>query len=161
MAREDLTAAAQDLIGPDEIRAAGVFGLQDDYVAVTAGGVAAGAAMPDSLGPGGAGVAAAVGVEAGRQANAAAKGVTERMLVAVTDGAIHILAMTLVGGIPQRELMSFDRDRTQVEVKKFGLSRHLSLEDPNSGRSLALTGSTAPFSPEAKGDKAAISELGR
>jgi len=160
MGHVDLTATAQDLIGTDEqVTAAGVFGLQDNYAAITAAGAVESVAMPNSAGPALEGVGAAVGVEAARQANAAAKGVTVRMLVAVTDASIHVFAMSPLGGQVERQLMTFPRATTDVEVKKFGLSRHLNLTEQGSGQELHLTGSTAPFSPEAKGDKAVLAAL--
>lgn len=159
MGRTDLVAAAQEAIGPEEtVRAAGIFGLQDNYAAITVGGLVTDIAIPGNN-PAPAGVGAAAGVEGSRQANAVAKGVTVRMLVAVTARTIHVFALPLAGSTPQKELMRFDRGATSVEVKKFGLSRKLKLTDRNDGRHLGLTGSTARFSSAAKGDKAVLAEL--
>lgn len=160
MARTDLIAAAQEALGSEEtVRAAGVFGLQDNYAAITAGGLVTDVLMPDGGNPALAGVSGAAGIELGREANAARKGVTVRMLVAVTERTIHVFALPMAGDVPQKELMSFDRGATSVEVRKFGLSRKLKLTDRNSGRHLGLTGSTARFSSAAKGDKAVLAEL--
>jgi hypothetical protein len=160
MESEELRAAAQLVVGPDErIRAAGIFALQDDHAALAAGGIAAAIATPEAAGPLAGGAATALGTEAARQAHARAEGVTERMVIAVSDRAIHVLSMPPLGGRPHRELLSFDRARTEVEVRRFGLSRHLELRDEDSGRRLGLTGSTAPFSPAARGDKAVLAEL--
>jgi hypothetical protein len=160
MGRTDLIAAAQEAIGSEEtVRAAGVFGLQDDYRAITAGGLVTSIAMPDGGNPALAGIEGAAGVELGRQANAARQRVTVRMLVAVTDRTIHVFALPMAGDVPQTELMRFDRASTSVEIKKFGLSRRVKLTDRNDGRHLGLTGSTAPFSSVAKGDKAVLAQL--
>ena len=162
MARDAHIAAAQELIGPGEqIKAIGSFGLQDNYKANTAGAVAGSVAVPRSAGPlaGAAGIA--VGDFAAKQANAKAEGVTERMLVAVTDSKIHVLAMPMVGGEPERVLISFPRESTEVEVKKFGLSRRLNLEERNTGQKLGLTGSTAKFAIGGADDKAVLAELAR
>jgi hypothetical protein len=156
---KDYTAAAQELIGADEqITALGLFELQDNLKAVTVGGMA-GSAGVGGRNPLVGALGNAAGMEAGRQANAEAQGVSERMLVAVTDGSIHILAMPMVGGMPERELMCFDRAGTDVEVKRFGLAKHLHLTDRASGHELKLQGATAKFAPGSEGDKAVISEL--
>ena len=160
MAKDGHIEAAQELIGPGEqIKALGSFGLQDNYAAVTAGAVAGDMAVPKSAGPVAGAAGIAVGNFAAKQANAEAHGVTERMLVAVTESKIHILAMPMVGGEPERVLISFDRANTDVEVKKFGLSRRLNLEDRVSGQKLGLTGSEAKFAVGGKGDKAVLAEL--
>src|SRR5262245_9465622 len=110
MARDDATAAAQAVIGSEEtVKAAGIFALQDNYKDISAAGLATSVAMPKAANPALNGLAAAGAIEAGREANAAQQGVTERMMVAVTDRTIHILAMPVMGNSPKGELMSFDR----------------------------------------------------
>ena len=157
---KDYTAAVQALIGPEEqIEALGLFALQDNYKAITAGGMAGGSAVPGGSNALAGALGNAAGMEAGRQANAAAQGVTERMLIAVTGGSIHVLAMPMVGGEPERELMRFDRANTDVEVKRFGLSKRLHLTDRASGHELKLQGTTAKFAPGAEGDKAVLAAL--
>jgi hypothetical protein len=159
MSKDDQLQAAQKIVGDDPIKAAGMFALQDNYAAITAGGVAGSMGAPNSAGILGGAVGNAMGMEAGRQANAEANGVSERMMLAVTDSAIHVLAMPMIGGVPERELMWFDRSRTDVKVKKFGLSRRVALTDQGSGRELHLQGSTAKFAVGGKGDKAVLDEL--
>jgi hypothetical protein len=157
---DELAAAAQEILGNGEtVTAAGAFALQDSYAAVTAGMLTADAALPGKDNPLMGGIGNLAGLEAGRRANAAAKGVTERMLVAVTDRSIHLLSLTAMGSTPQKLLMSFDRASTEVEVKKFGLSRRLHLKDTGSGQELGLTGSTARFAIGGKGDKAVLAAL--
>lgn len=153
-----LIAAATPLVQPDgPVTAAGVFGLQDNYLAIATGGVAADAALPG--GAVGGALAGAAGTEAGRRANAAAKGVTVRMLVALTPTTIHVLALPALGSVPQRELLRFARASTRAEVSRFGLSRRVHLADAESGHELGLTGSTAPWSSTSKGAKAVLAEL--
>lgn len=161
MAREDLLAAAQALIGADDpVTAAGVLGLQDDYAAITVGGIVSGIATPDAASPVLAGAGAAASLKATRQESARSQGLTVRMLVVVTARSIHILSLPMAGNTPQKELMSFERGGTKVEISKFGLSRRLKLTDSGSGQHLGLTGSAAPFSSFSKGDKAVLAELG-
>jgi hypothetical protein len=97
-------------------------------------------------------------MHAARDLNAKSHGVTLRMLLVVTPRQIHVLDWQTGSG-PTRLLRSFDRGSTIVEVKKFGLSRRLHLQDRISGDSLALTGSASALSAEAKGDKAVLSAL--
>lgn len=136
-----------------------MFGLQDNYAAIAIGGIAGSVTLPDSASPAAEAVEAALDTEAARQANARAKGASVRMVVAVTERAIHVFSTPALGGAPQRELHSFDRATTEVEVKRFGLSRRLKLFDRVSGHEIGLTGSTAPFSRVAGGDKAVLAEL--
>ena len=161
MAHEDYIAEAQALIGPEEtVEAVGVFGLQDDYKGIALGGVATALVTPDNAGPGLAGVGAGASIAISRERNAEAQGVTVRMLLAVTAQAIHVMSMHQLGGGPQQLLMSFDRAGTEVEVHRFGLSRHIKLTDPETGQHLGLVGNTARFTYGAKGDKAVLEALG-
>jgi len=157
---ELLDAAQQFLGGSENVVAAGVFGLQDNYAAVMAGGLAAGA-IADTL-PGGAvtdGVLAGAGVHAARSLNADAKGVSVRMLVAVTEQSIHLLSLSATGSTPERALMTFARATTHCEVSKFGASRHVKLSDSATRQEIGLTGSAAFFSAYAEGAKAVLSAL--
>ncbi len=153
---EALRAKAAVVLGAAEaIVAAGIFGMQDNYLALTAGGVVGGTVG----GSGATGVIGNVaGMHAARDLNAKSHGVTLRMLVVVTASQIHILDWQTGSG-PTRVMRSFDRGNTTVEVKKFGLSRRLHLQDRVSGDSLALTGSASALSAEAKGDKAVLAAL--
>jgi hypothetical protein len=146
--------------GDDEILAAGIFGLQDDYAKLAVAGVATGttAAALDLSGPLAQGAVAGVTIHETRRLNAESKGLTTRMLVAVTANAIHILDRTELGATT-REFLRFDRATTAVHVTKFGLSRHLNLADESAGASIGLTGSAAVFVPEAAGDKLVLHAL--
>jgi hypothetical protein len=161
MGHEDYVAEAQQLIGPGEtVEAAGVFGLQDDYKEIALGGVAAAVATPADAGPALAGIGGAAAIDVARRENAAAQGVTVRMLLAVTESSVHVFSMPAMGGGPQKLLMSFDRGHTEVETKRFGLARRVKLTDPQTGQHLGLTGNTARFTYGAKGDKAVLEALG-
>ena len=156
----DLITKASAIVGTEQrVIAAGIFGLKDDYVAVGLGTVA-GASVTDVLldNPLAGAVGGAAGMHATRSALAASQGLTVRMLVAVTPERIRLLDWETGSG-PTRELVSFTRASTEVKISKFGLSRHVELHDPASGRSLTLSGSTAPFASESKGDKAVLREL--
>ncbi len=153
---EALRAKAAVVLGDTEsILAAGIFGMQNNYLALTVGGVVGGA-----VGGGGATgvVGNAAGMHAARDLNAKSQGVTLRMLIVVTPDHIHVLDWQTGSG-PTRLMRSFDRVNTAVEIKKFGLSRRLQLQDRISGDSIALTGSASALSAEAKGDKAVLAAL--
>ena len=155
MDEQELKQEAAQIIGTgEEILAAGIFGLQDDYAKIAVAGVATGgaAAALDIDGPMAQGAMAAGTIHEARRASAEKSGVTVRMLVAITPTTIHVLDRTELGKTT-RELMCFDRATTAVQITKFGLSRHLNLADDALDRRIGLTGSTAFFSPEAKGDK--------
>lgn len=161
MSGENHIAEAQELLGSGErVEAAGIFGLQDDYKAIALGGLATATVTPDGGGPAFAGIGTAANLEITRHREADAQGVTVRMLLAVTASQIHVFSMKEFGGGPQQLLMSFDRGRTQVEVKRFGLARRVKLTDPETGQHLGLTGNTARFTYGAKGDKAVLEALG-
>ncbi|MGE0068578.1 MAG: hypothetical protein AB7T48_14635, partial [Solirubrobacterales bacterium] len=85
MSSPDLTAASQALIDSDEtVLAAGIFSIPDSVASLTKGSLAAAIAIPGGTNPilDGAGNVAAR--EMARAQEAAAKGMTERMVVAVT-----------------------------------------------------------------------------
>jgi hypothetical protein len=155
MDEQTLIADAAEVIGRgEEILAAGIFGLQDDYAKLAVAGVATGAATAalDVTNPVAGGVAFGVATHETRRLNAEGAGLTVRMLVAVTANAIHILDRTELGA-STRELLRFDRASTAVQVTKFGLSRHLNLADEQAGTSIGLVGSAAFYVPETAGDK--------
>lgn len=158
----ELVASAQQVLGDNQtVIAAGIFGLQDNYAAIMVGGLAAGA-IADEL-PGGAlteGAAAGAAIHVTRQVVAESKGVTVRMLVAVTDQQIVLFALNSTGSTPQRELMRFNRATTECEISKFGASRHLKLTDKAAGQEIGLTGSAAFFSSYAEGAKAVLAAIG-
>lgn len=156
----DLISKASAVLGDGEpVMAAGIFALKDDHLAVGVGGVA-GAGAGDAIfdGPLATAVGGAAAMHATRSAIAASQGLTVRMLVAITPAHIRLLDW-ITGSGPSEVLASFDRHATTVKVTKFGLSRHVELTDPASGRSLVLTGSTAPFVSESKGDTAVLRAL--
>jgi hypothetical protein len=142
----------------EEIKAAGVFGLQDNYLAIAGAGVAGSVALPAGN-PALETVETVGALEGPRQANAAKQGVSVRMGVVVTDRQIHVLRMSALGSELKEELFSFERASTDVEIKKFGLSRRVHLRDRGSDRKLELIGTTARFARQSKGDKAVLAEL--
>ena len=152
--------AAAVIGGGEEILAAGIFGLQDDYVKLAVAGVATGTAADalDVTGPLAQGAVAGATIHETRRLNAESKGLTTRMLVAVTASAIHILDRSDLG-TTSRELMRFARAMTAVQVTKFGLSRHLNLADESAGTSIGLTGAAVFYVPEAAGDKLVLQVL--
>jgi hypothetical protein len=154
--------AAERYLGPEAgVRAAGVFGLQDDYAAIAVAGAATGLALgaAGADDPVTAGLTAGVTVHATRDAVAKDKGLTVRMLVAVTDDAIHILDYP-DSDTPTCEFMRFDRATCTVQITKFGASRHLNLADHDGEQQIGLTGSTSFLSSVSGGDKAVLGLLG-
>jgi hypothetical protein len=159
MDEADLIAEAQGLVGANEvIEAAGPFGLQDNYRDIAVSGLAAGSLAPDNA-LGGA-ITGGAGVAMGQEMNARDQGVTVRMLVAVSATRIHVFALSQMDKHPGRELMVFERERTDVELKKAGLEKHLNLRDRESGQHLGLTGSTARIAYGSKSTKAVLAALG-
>ncbi|MGP8007059.1 MAG: hypothetical protein ACLP2J_08510 [Acidimicrobiales bacterium] len=156
MIRGELISKATAILGGEQALAAGIFGLKDNYAAVAAG-MASGAVLSDAILDSSlaAGVGGAAALHATRSAVATSKGLTVRMLVVVTAEQIRVLDW-VTGSGPTRVLLSFNRSSTDVAVTKFGLSRHVMLRDSATGRSLALSGSTAPYVSESKGDKAVL-----
>ncbi len=159
---QDLIIACQSRLSregvSEEVLAAGVFAQRDNYKAITAGGLAS-SFVPGAGNPLLGGLQNGVANEASRQANAAAHGVTERMMVCVTDPEIYIFALRAPSGHdPQEILASFDRGDTEVEVKKFGKARHLNISEGE--RKLTLTGSSGGLSRESGGDKAVLAVIG-
>jgi hypothetical protein len=159
---EDLIQACQARLaqqGEDEaVIAAGAFALQDNYKAIAAGGAAS------SLPPGHdnalvAGFEGAGAIEASRHANAAAHGVSERMMVCVTDANIYVFALrSPMGNDPEELLASFDRAGANVEIKKFLGSKRLRITEGE--QKMFLQGSTARISPDAGGDRSVLDALG-
>ncbi len=149
----DLIAEAEAVLGSDDpVLSAGIFGLKDDYVEAGAAMVAGGA-VGDVVGDSTTSALGSVAaLHMSREVRASEQGVTVRMLVAVTATRIHVLDWKTGSG-PTGELRSFDRATTAVQITKFGLSRHLALHDTATGQDLTLTGSTAFYINESKGDK--------
>lgn len=150
---EALAAEASQVLGGTEaVQAAGVFGLQNLMAAQMAGNVVGGVGA-GALGAGVGVDAAAVGLGglAAKKAAAEAQGVTLQLIVAVTEQHIYVLNRDTDGRLPD-VVASFDRATAQVQVTKFGLSRIISITNPDGGDSITLHGSTGPFSSFAKAD---------
>lgn len=151
-----MTSACEAVLAEGEqIEAVGVFEIQNDYKAMALGGLVTGALGGDS--PVASGLAGGATVEGVRQGEAAREGASVTMGVAVTNRLIHVFAMNELGTSVGDELMRFDRDSAEVEVKKLGLTRQIKLRDPNTGRELGLTGTSLGVG--AKGDKAVLALL--
>jgi hypothetical protein len=159
---EDLIGACQARLSregvSDAVDAAGAFALQDNYKAIAAGG-AASSLLPGGDNPLVAGLEGAGAIEASRQANAAAHGVSERMMVCVTDANIYVFALrSPMGNDPGDLLATFDRAGAEVEVKKFLGSKRLHIQEGE--QKMFLQGATARISPDAGGDKSVLEALG-
>ncbi len=158
---EDLVLSCQARLNQegigDEVIAAGAFSLQDSYKAIEAGGVAS-AFLPGSSNPLLSGIEGAGAIQASRYANAAAKGVTERMMVCVTESEIFVFAVhSTMGNDPGEILARFDRAGAEVEVKKFVGAKRLHITEGD--QKMFLQGSTVRINPDAGGDKAVLAAL--
>lgn len=155
-----LVAAAEQALGV-EVLAAGVFSWQElvkgQVAGLMAGGVAGGA-VGDLLGGPAGDLAGAVGAVAGGRAGVEAMaekhGMTVALLVAVTTD--DIVVRNLQGQDVGEEIARFPRATTHVSINRFGLSRVLVLQDPETGDRLALHGSVAPFSAQHTPDKVVL-----
>jgi len=154
-----LKHAAETFLPEDTVLAAGIFGLQDNYVTVAAVGLA-GAATADAVGlegPLASGVVGAASIHAARDINADSQGLAVRMLIAVTVSTIHVLDWD--GSVVHKEFMAFDRASTDVTVTKFGASRRVHLKSADGKQELDITGSTGFLSSEAAADKLVLELL--
>lgn len=160
MSSPDLVAASQALIDSDEtVTAAGIFSIPDSVASLTKGSLAAAIVIPGNGNPILEGAGNVAALEMARAREAESKGMTERMVVAVTAGAIHLLALPHVGKTPERELFRLDRDEFEVKVTRLGLSKKLVLTHRDSGEKIKLMGYTAGPTEVAKGDKAVLEAL--
>ena len=137
--------------------AAGAFALQDNYKAIAAGGAAA-SLLPGHDSPLLAGLEGAGAIEASRQANAAAHGVTERMMVCVTEASIYVFALrSPMGNEPRDLLASFDRAGAEVEEKRFGLAKRLHITEGSRRCSCRDRPRGSPPTPAATGPSSTFS----
>ena len=159
---EDLIQACQSRLSregvSDAVVAAGAFAIQDDYKKIAVGGLAS-SFLPGNDNPVIGGLEDVGALEATRHANAAAHGVSERMMVCVTDANVFVFALrSPMGNDPEELLAKFDRAGAQIEVKKFLGAKHLHISEGD--EKLYLQGSTARISPDAGGDKSVLDFLG-
>ncbi|HZO07543.1 MAG TPA: hypothetical protein VFB52_14225 [Solirubrobacterales bacterium] len=159
MSSPQLRAAAQEIVGDETVLAAGIFTIPDSIASLTKGSLAAAIAIPDSVNPVLSGAGNVAALEMARAKEAESKGLTERMVVAVTESSIHLLALPHVGKTPERELFRLERDAFDVKISKLGLSRKLQLTHRESGEKLKLMGYTVGPTDVAKGDKAVLEAL--
>lgn len=148
--------AEQALENQDTIIAAGQFGLSDDYKKITAGSRGQFACPAQCFD----GLQAGAVVGGARAVNAAEQGVSQEMLVAVSEANIYVFSLRAMGdGEPKDLLFTFPREETDVEIKKFGLCRHLNIHEKETEKVLKLTGTTLRITPSADGDRAVLKEL--
>ncbi len=143
----------------EDILAAGVFAVQDDYIATAlaaiGGSAAAGELLDSSLSEG---LGAAAGVHAAREAHAAGQGVSVRMLLAVTPTHIRLFRLGTTGETPGEELMAFDRSACQITLGKFGAAEHVELRE--GAKEMKLTGGIGLLATYKDGNKKVVEQLG-
>lgn len=156
---EELIANALRTLGDEEeVLAAGMFGCQD-LVAPEIAGQTSGALLGDAThNPGGSAIGVLVGGLAAKKAAAEEKGITLKLVVAVTPTKIHILNWG-EGTPEERHDIVFDRAHTEVKIKKWGLSRIIKLHDPDSGAGFNLQGSAGRLFSQSGPDKHVIEVL--
>lgn len=144
----------------EEVLAAGVFAVQDDYVATAlaaiGGSAVAGDIVDNSLAEG---VGAAAGVRAAREAHASGQGVSLRMLLAVTADHIRLYRLGATGEDPGEELLSFRRDSCTVDLSKFGASEHIDLSEGD--KEMKITGGIGLLAAYKDGNKKVVQELSK
>lgn len=142
----------------EDILAAGVFAVQDDFIATAlaaiGGSAAVGELLDNSLAEG---VGAAAGVRAARQAHAAGQGVSLRMLLAITPTHIRLFRLGATGETPGEELMVFDRSACQITLGKFGAAEHVELREGT--KEMKLTGGVGLLATYKDGNKKVIEQL--
>lgn len=159
MSHPDPDQVAAHLLPGEEIKAAGVFGLQDNAL-LTGGAVAGGALAADILTDSAlaAGVAGAAAGHLAREANAKDAGVSVAMLVVVTADAVNVFDWDHREGA-SKPLARFPLATTTVTVTDFGAARRVSLRDNESGYTLPLTGGVGLLSTYHKWNKRVIAAL--
>ena len=154
----DLVDEAQRFLGPaSRVQAAGVLGLKDSYVALTAGSLAGSLLTLPGADPAAGALAGVAGMRTAREARARTQGLSVRMLVAVTSTGVYLLEIGPVGITPTREALTLDRSTLAVGVKRFGLSRRITLDDGH--HRVELTGAVSPLSPYTAGTRALLGAL--
>lgn len=156
---DELKADAQAALGDGEtVLAAGVFSLEallGGMVAGTIVGSAAGQALGGSAGQL---VGVVAGNIAGRKAMAEHEDSTVKLILAVTATRLHLLRWG-AGNALEREKMIFDRATTKVSVRKMGLSRIVTLDDPSTGAHVVLHASVSAISSQSGPDKDVLALL--
>ena len=159
-------ASAQQLIDQaqsvtpagEEVLAAGVFAIQDDFVANAIGAIGGSAIAGELIdNPLAEGAGAAAGIRAAREGHAATEGVSLRMLVAVTNSHIRLFRLSAMGETPGEELMNFDRSTCTIDLSKFGASEHIELGEGD--KQMKLTGGIGLLSTYKDGNKKVVAEL--
>jgi len=150
-----LVGAAETALPGQEVLAAGIFSWQELSKAMVVGTVGGSMGAEALTGSGMAGaVGAGVGAHMATEAMAKANGMTVGLLVAVTAAQIHVFNWEDAAAAEHVRL--FDRATTAVQVTKFGLSRHVQLQDSASGQELLLHASVSPISVTSKPDKVVL-----
>lgn len=136
---EKLVASSESVVG-EKLIAAGVFKLHEDLAALFAGGVA-GAAMPSFAHGATSASESDMGADAARALVARKKGLTPEMVVAVSEGYVHVLSIPSTTGTPTnpladrgfaepgQELMRFERGQADIQAKAHLRKVYLRLHD--------------------------------
>lgn len=138
--------------------AAGVFAVQDDYIANALGAFGGSAVAREIVDNAAAeGIGAAAGVRAAREAHAGGLGVSLRMLVVVTSDQVTLFRLPATGETPGEKLMTFNRASSNIDVEHFGASVHLDLAEGD--KEMKLTGGVGLLASYKEGNKKVVQEL--
>lgn len=156
----ELIADAQQVIGDGEtVRKAGVFGLQDLMHPMIAGQTVGALAGHALAGTEGAVAGVLLGGLLARKAAAEERGVTLKLIVAVTDTKVHVLNWD--NDQENRLVATFDRATTTVTVKHFGLSRIVTIDDSATETQMKLHASASRVMAQSGPDADVLTELTR
>ena len=97
---------------------------------------------------------------AAKHAAAKRAGVTLKLVVAVTATQIHVINWGDAEDAT-RIVKTFDRAATTADVRKFGLSRIVTLHDTDNGTEMRLHASVAPWTSQSGPDTHVLAELSR
>lgn len=155
----ELIAEAQQVLGHEEIvLSAGVFGLADLMHDMVYGGTAGGLAASMVAGNGAGAAGVLFGGLLAKHAAAKERGVTLKLIVAVTATKIHILNWDDGPG-DDRQVACFNRATATVKVKHFGLSRIVTIDDAASGAHMKLHASASRAMAQSAPDQDVLAAL--
>ena len=143
---QELNNSVISLTGDPAIVAAGIFAVQDEYKKLFRSILS-----PSFWGP----FVALYAQDRERMKIARSLGYDNfRLVIAASDENIYIINLGLT-----RVHHVIKRNSLQVSIKKFGVSRHIHLENQQTHEKFRFMGGTSPLSSVAKGDIAVIQAI--
>jgi hypothetical protein len=144
---DELKKSAISITGDSTIVASGIFAVQDDYKKLFRGSFWSRSFL-----------GAIYLVEAqNKQRMKLAQQLgydSYRLVLAASAENIYVISLDL-----NKLYHSIERDSVRVTVKKFGMSRHILIENQQTKETFKFMGGTSPLSSVAPGDKAVIEAI--